>query len=49
MQQSQPKAFLSTDLATTLKRILGWFVSRWRMETTFQEMRTHPGMQTQRQ
>ena len=49
MQHSQPKAFLSTDLATTLERILGWFVSRWRMETTFQEIRTHPGMQTQRQ
>jgi hypothetical protein len=29
--------------------ILGWFVSRWRVETTFQEVRTHLGVETQRQ
>ncbi|MGH7120294.1 MAG: hypothetical protein ACREFP_15120 [Acetobacteraceae bacterium] len=29
--------------------ILGWFVSRWRVETTFQEVRAHPGVETQRQ
>ena len=27
--------------------ILGWFVSRWRVETTFQEVRTHLGVETQ--
>ncbi len=31
------------------ERILGWFVSRWRMETTFQKARTHLGVETQRQ
>ena len=46
---SEPQAFLSTDLAATPERILGWFVSRWRMETTFQEVRTHLGVETQRQ
>ena len=44
-----PQSFLSTDLAATPERILGWFVSRWRMETTFQEVRTHLGVETQRQ
>ena len=29
--------------------ILGWFVSRWRVETTFQEVRAHLGVETQRQ
>ncbi len=29
--------------------ILGWFVSRWRVETTFQEVREHLGVETQRQ
>ncbi len=47
--ESEPQAFLSTDLAATPERILGWFISRWRMETTFQEVRTHLGVETQRQ
>jgi len=46
---SEPQAFLSTNLAATPERILGWFVSRWRMETTFQEVRTHLGVETQQQ
>ena len=45
----EPQAFLSTDLAATPERILGWFVSRWRRETAFQEVHTHLGVQTQRQ
>ena len=44
-----PAAFLSTDLDATPAMILGWFVSRWRVETTFQEVRTHLGVETQRQ
>jgi hypothetical protein len=44
-----PAAFLSTDLTATPDMILGWFVSRWRVETTFQEVRTHLGVETQRQ
>jgi len=47
--ESEPQAFLSTDLAAEPGRILGWFVSRWRMETTFQEVRVHLGVETQRQ
>jgi hypothetical protein len=40
---------LSTDLAATPATILGLFVSRWRVETTFQEVRAHLGVETQRQ
>jgi hypothetical protein len=29
--------------------ILGWFVHRWSIETTFQESRAHLGVETQRQ
>ncbi len=47
--EREPQAFLSTDLTAEPERILGWFVSRWRMETTFQETRAHLGVETQRQ
>ena len=47
--EHQPSAFLSTDLTATPAMILGWFVSRWRVETTFQEVRAHLGVETQRQ
>ena len=47
--EREPQAFLSTDLAARPEQILGWFVSRWRMETTFQEARMHLGVETQRQ
>jgi hypothetical protein len=47
--EHEPSAFLSTDLDTTPAQILGWFVSRWRVETTFQEVRAHLGVETQRQ
>lgn len=47
--EHDPQAFLSTDLAATPATILGWFVSRWRVETTFQEVRAHLGVETQRQ
>jgi len=44
-----PQAFLSTDLDAAPATILGCFVSRWRVETTFQEVRSHLGVETQRQ
>jgi len=47
--EHEPAAFLSTDLDATPATILDWFVSRWRVETTFQEVRTHLGVETQRQ
>ena len=30
-------------------QILEWFVLRWQLEVTFQEVRTHLGVKTQRQ
>ena len=45
----EPKAFLSTDLEAKPTDILRWFVRRWSVEVTFEEMRRHLGMETQRQ
>ena len=47
--EHEPSAFLSTDLNVTPATMRGWFVSRWRVETTFQEVRAHLGVETQRQ
>jgi hypothetical protein len=43
------QAFLCIDLNADPEKILSWFVMRWRMETTFQEVRRHLGFETQRQ
>jgi hypothetical protein len=42
-------AFFCTDLQATPERILGWVVMRWSVEVTFEEARTHLGLETQRQ
>jgi hypothetical protein len=42
------QAFLCTNLDATPMEILGWFVSRWFIETTFQESRAYLGVETQR-
>jgi hypothetical protein len=47
--EQAPAAFLSTDLDATPAMNLGWLVSRWRVKTTFQEVRTHLGVETKRQ
>ena len=44
-----PKGFLSTDLALAPLEILTYFVRRWRVEVTFEEVRRHLGVETQRQ
>ena len=43
------QALLCTDLDRTPEEIVIWFVRRWRIETTFEEVRTHLGVETQRQ
>jgi len=45
----KPQAFLCTNLDATPANILGWYVHRWSIETTFQETREHLGVETQRQ
>ena len=44
-----PQALLCTDLTADPVQIVSWFVLRWQLETTFQEVRTHVGVETQRQ
>jgi hypothetical protein len=44
-----PQAFLATDLNAHPHDILAWFVSRWQVEVTFQEVRAHLRVETQRQ
>jgi hypothetical protein len=47
--ERDPQAFLCTDLDLDPAAILSRFVFRWRIETTFQEVREHLGVETQRQ
>jgi hypothetical protein len=44
-----PLALLCTDPAQPPDQILAWFVQRWQVEVTFQEVRAHVGFETQRQ
>jgi len=44
-----PQAFLATDLNAHPHDILAWFVRRWQVEVTFEEVRAHLGVETQRQ
>ncbi len=43
------QALLCTDLEADPQKVLSWFVMRWQLEVTFQEMRRHLGFETQRQ
>jgi len=45
----KPTAFLCTDLSATPLQILSWFILRWNVEVTFQEVNAHLGFGTQRQ
>jgi hypothetical protein len=43
------QALLCTDLRADPQRVVSWFVMRWQLEVTFQEVRRHLGFETQRQ
>jgi len=45
----EPEAFLCTDPTVPPRTILEWFNHRWAMEVTYEESRTHLGVETQRQ
>jgi hypothetical protein len=45
----ETKALLCTDQTADPIQILQWFVRRWQVEVTFHEVRTHLGVETQRQ
>jgi hypothetical protein len=43
------QALLGTNLDADPRKVLSWFVMRWQLEVTYQEMRRHLGLETQRQ
>jgi hypothetical protein len=45
----EPVALLCTNPHYSPEQILAWFIRRWSMEVTFEEARTHLGVETQRQ
>jgi hypothetical protein len=47
--QFPPQALLCTDQSVAPTQIIAWFVLRWWVEVTFHEVRTHLGVETQRQ
>jgi hypothetical protein len=42
----KPTAFFCSDPTTTPEQIIGWFVERWNIEVTFEEMRAQLGFET---
>jgi DDE superfamily endonuclease len=48
-QRFDPQALLCTDLQQSPLTIVSWFVRRWQVEVTFQEVRRTLGVETQRQ
>ena len=44
-----PQTLLCTDLTVDPAQILQWFVVRWQMDVTQEEVRRHLGVETQRQ
>ncbi len=48
-REFKTQALLCTDLEADSQKIVGWFVMRWQLEVTFQEVRRHLGFGTQRQ
>ena len=45
----ESQALICTDPAVAPAQVLEWFVLRWQLEVTFQEVRSHLGVETQRQ
>jgi len=43
------QALLCTDVNISAEQIIQWFIRRWQVEVTFHEVRTHLGVETQRQ
>ena len=47
MGDHDPQAFLCTDLEADALDVLRWFVRRWAVEVTFEEVRRHLGVERQ--
>ncbi len=48
-ERFEPQALLCTDQTVSAQQIVEWFVVRWQLEVTFHEVRSHLGVETQRQ
>lgn len=44
-----PFALFCTDPTVPMLQLIAWYVSRWNIEVTFEEVRAHLGLETQRQ
>lgn len=49
LDEFEPRALLCTDVNVDAIQIIEWFVLRWQLEVTFQEVRAHLGVESQRQ
>lgn len=49
LEQLTPYALFCTDQYLDQETIIAWYVLRWNIEVTFQELRAHLGVETQRQ
>lgn len=49
LSKFRPQALLCTNQEYQSQQILEWFARRWQIEVTFEEVRRHLGMETQRQ
>lgn len=47
--KGEPAALLCTDLMVEGMAVVNYFIRRWTVEVTFREVRTHLGVETQRQ
>lgn len=45
----EPRAILSTDLNLEAKQVIEMYLHRWQIEVTFEEVRAHLGVESQRQ
>ena len=45
----KPQALFCSDTRVSAKQMIIWFVARWNIEVTFEELRAHLGFETQRQ
>jgi hypothetical protein len=45
----KPQAFFCSDSQLPATQIIAWFIARWNIEVTFEELRAHLGFETQRQ
>ncbi len=45
----KPEAFFCSDTDVSARQIVTWFIARWNIEVTFEELRAHLGFETQRQ